>query len=973
MKKLLKLPAIVILLFLSANSYAQHSSATKNANSNEELANKKMLAENFTFKETTFKHRKLYSNVLQSKQILSEKIFSKISRSPCIDSQTYDIDNFIADNGTWTANSNPVAPTNSTIYIKSELRIPPGKTLTIKNMTLKFAPGARLVVENGTGGMQGGKLIITDNTTLTLDSRCPSDEYWLGVEVWGNSYEAQHTIANTSQGVFKILGKSKIEYAINGVLLAKRNENEGEILPESYAYTNNGGIILASEYATFLNCVHGIQFSIYNVGTENLSTITSSSFEWDENFIQSRKPVAHILINRCTNIRITASKFLQSATQLYTDKDSWGIGVLALNSTFSVLSTCFPATQIGYDCPEQHVKPSIFKNLRTGILVSNINGKPFTVLRNEFENCVAGVSSQNATNQIISRNKFKIHADDRLQTWGIFISTGDKYKVEENILTSVDGTTAQSYGIIIDNSGVLHNALYKNNFSSLYIGTQAQRNNGRAWMTGPNDAAGGLRYFCNQFFAPINYADIAVAANSRIDYQQGRPGGLSEEDARNTNTARNRFSYTGNGATDFLLGTGTHQVNYYHLGDANHEPLTFTNTAPMIVLSQHQQFGYGNYLYSNANTCPTKFPVITKKPRFDLYYKKMSIVDSLNKVIDNGKTDELLMLINSHPSSEVTINALANASPYLSDTVLKSLIFSTISDSKLKEILIANSQLSNSVIHALKSTQRPTSIMKDIVNYQNKPSAQQLIFQEISLREEDLYEYKKEFISSLYNEATSDKKTDSLLYYMNLFKGEEFAKELLSIYSSRNDEKNFKRILNENENRFSADYIFCLETIFELDKKIDWNTEKLDNQIISTLQSIALSSKDEEASSLATNILDSYNNKLPEFMVAPIFIDESEPAANVRPNQQTAINNEKIAIEMYPNPSTGVVQLVFSELETKSISVQVTDLTGKSVYDSQFENTSSEKIDLTHLKKGTYLVSISINGLKPESKLLILE
>ena len=78
-------------------------------------------------------------------------------------------------------------------------------------------------------------------------------------------------------------------------------------------------------------------------------------------------------------------------------------------------------------------------------------------------------------------------------------------------------------------------------------------------------------------------------------------------------------------------------------------------------------------------------------------------------------------------------------------------------------------------------------------------------------------------------------------------------------------------------------------------------------------------------------------------------------------------------VKLFPNPSKGSVTFHFSELESSSVNIQLIDLTGKEVFNSQFANTTKEQIDFSHLKKGAYLVKIMIDDQQSDAQLLILE
>ncbi len=97
-------------------------------------------------------------------------------------------------------------------------------------------------------------------------------------------------------------------------------------------------------------------------------------------------------------------------------------------------------------------------------------------------------------------------------------STG--YTVTDNTFSEFDDPTitngtANSYGIVVINSGIEHNEIYKNTFTKLKIGGQSEGTNGRTInsVSDPVDTEGkmsGLQWRCNVFNAPIYKHDLAV-------------------------------------------------------------------------------------------------------------------------------------------------------------------------------------------------------------------------------------------------------------------------------------------------------------------------------------------------------------------------------------------------------------------------------------------------------------------------------
>ncbi|MBQ0769443.1 MAG: T9SS type A sorting domain-containing protein [Bizionia sp.] len=73
---------------------------------------------------------------------------------------------------------------------------------------------------------------------------------------------------------------------------------------------------------------------------------------------------------------------------------------------------------------------------------------------------------------------------------------------------------------------------------------------------------------------------------------------------------------------------------------------------------------------------------------------------------------------------------------------------------------------------------------------------------------------------------------------------------------------------------------------------------------------------------------------------------------------------------MYPNPSKGIISIVSNfNLNTQN-TVYITDILGKKVYKKAL-NKQTQTLDLSHLKKGIYMVTFK-NNIEVISKKLIL-
>jgi hypothetical protein len=79
-------------------------------------------------------------------------------------------------------------------------------------------------------------------------------------------------------------------------------------------------------------------------------------------------------------------------------------------------------------------------------------------------------------------------------------------------------------------------------------------------------------------------------------------------------------------------------------------------------------------------------------------------------------------------------------------------------------------------------------------------------------------------------------------------------------------------------------------------------------------------------------------------------------------------------ISVFPNPTNGDLNIKWSNLETGSATIALTDVVGREVYKSQLNINSASgqsEINLSELKSGIYLISIKSDNVYYSGKLMI--
>lgn len=73
---------------------------------------------------------------------------------------------------------------------------------------------------------------------------------------------------------------------------------------------------------------------------------------------------------------------------------------------------------------------------------------------------------------------------------------------------------------------------------------------------------------------------------------------------------------------------------------------------------------------------------------------------------------------------------------------------------------------------------------------------------------------------------------------------------------------------------------------------------------------------------------------------------------------------------VYPNPTSGVVNLDCGDMETKDATIRVLDISGKEVYQANLSGSNS-RIDLTQLPKGNYVLNVNAGTINYSKKIVL--
>jgi hypothetical protein len=887
-------------------------------------------------------------------------------------------------NATWQPglNNNPFTSGN-TIYIKDELVIPAGVTLTIQNMRLEFAPQAKVIVKNGENGLNGGRLRLV-GTTMTVDERCGSD-LWQGIEVWGNQNELQGTPSNSKQGVLEILAGSKIENAHMGVLVSKVNtvqlNNDDQIIGFTFDDSYNGGLVIASN-STFTNNATGVYFRKYlpTGVVNNRSKFNNMTFNWTgllkrPNFFIS----AHMELEETRGITISGCHFKNSNPQAFVSNFSSeyaiGSGIISRGSHIYVQADCATLTQ-----PCNNQLPSVFENLLYGILGQQVQLQTINVEGCEFINNINGISVSNSSLARVVKNKFQVRSSEDFQSSGLILTNSSRFTVQENEFyedaIAFDGS-AKSYGIVVKNSGTANNVIYKNKFKNLYVGGQSEQFNAievnlQNSPSMPNFQMSGLTWICNNFENHIRKADLTVAGN--INYFQGNAGlpvnSVSEAVKLG---ARNSFSMIGETNTfphhDIMVNSSSPIIRYSHLFDLSHRPDAYS---PQVILAP-VLFPSDNPIYMTPNGCPSRLRDRNVIVFNDLLAQQTSINEQISAIDSRLKSgSELLELVQQAKNVSTIKNQLMAQSPYLSDEVMIAYMDRSPAAGHLKDVLVSNSPLTEPVKGRMMSMSIPVGIKNQILQAQNT--------NKVSVRQNSVWsklqlEHEKDLI---YNERLSLALMDtSATATMDLFieilkEDETFSKDreriklLLETYISKGDRPSIDELLSEviqdaeiaqeekelfvieDEIRFKEATCVALAESPETRSKLElWNDDETAPLNVKRKSKCILEIADKSVE-------------------MPVF-EEVMPssAMALMNNETTTVYSEYETISsVYPNPTSGEIFIDYPFEEEGTLLVHVYSINGQLVHSISKQSTNGEMIDLSHLNKGLYLLEVLLDGEK---------
>ena len=340
-------------------------------------------------------------------------------------------------------------------------------------------------------------------------------------------------------------------------------------------------------------------------------------------------------------------------------------------------------------------------------------------------------------------------------------------------------------------------------------------------------------------------------------------------------------------------------------------------------------------------------------------------IEELISLIDNGETETLLAQIHQDEEPERIKNALESASPYLSDRVLLAAIKekpTPLPPDILKEIIISNSPVTDTVMSALNTLKLPDDIQQQIQEVRTGTSARAELEQQISYMESQKDIAENELMRQYLNDTTING-IDSIIAYLETQRDLINKKQLVQAYLVANQCEKAKILLeqlpqenDEDKNFYNfynllSDLCVSEKTYFELTSA----QEQTVREIAKSETSVSVN-----AQAILSMV---YNEKFPEIIEELKFIVDLRNAPQQGETLGDNITKQIQFVKIYPNPAENTITIELSaELDNKNISVEIYNYLGQKIIFYNFAGDLLNTLDVSDLSNGIYIFKILVGN-----------
>jgi hypothetical protein len=574
--------------------------------------------------------------------------------------------------------------------LKEDLVIKDGGVLTITD-TLRVAYDKKIIVE------PGGRLNV-DGGVIT--NYC--NNFWHGIEVWGD-HQLKQTSAN--QGVLHLSNGAVLENARTAIHVWKPND-----------WTSMGGMVYAYS-AIFRNNWRSVEYMPYhhfNTGAVEISNrglFSSCEFVWDDDYEAIFGTDIHpaMTLYDVYGVRIRGCDFVDNRTYITSYEDR-PIGIGSLDATYKVTGRRLDIQNVGnpsythevYDSTDFDI--SNFVNLYKGVEAMNANSQSVvTVDHCKFYNNRVGVWMIGVDNPMVTRNYFLYdnnHTSDIFKMNDVILDASTGFEIEGNVFESALSSETID-GVIINNSGVEDNRVFKNDFAGVYAANLASGVNTNDKDDG--DEA-GLQWLCNEYtdykYDQLYSSGISLnfGDNYGVRLKQGLPG----------TPAGNTFSadFDSNESEFHFKTIDPDETVYYANANSNPEiPTALEGEIIVIEIGQQNDCNsnFGNTIIgvsvNNLLTDFTKSSLETELNQTIISFQEKT--NDLQNILEEENIPELYERVENLDSEtwNELHDDLLGASPYLNRDLLEILGNQTnpnFPHNLYVELILANPEIAQS-------------------------------------------------------------------------------------------------------------------------------------------------------------------------------------------------------------------------------------------------------------------------------------
>lgn len=870
---------------------------------------------------------------------------------------------------TWTVGStgNPWGATGD-VYLTGDLNIEAGADLTITGMTIHFTETGRVNIK------KTGKLTV--NSTV-LTSRACEDLMWQGVRVWGDPGLSS---SDATQGSFYFNNGSEISNAYIGVCNYNGSYQTG--YPENQTYVGNpGGRIIAND-SYFYNNSEDVHIYNYTYGNGTPYNFNNITFETNAALLNGDNPGSHVTLDDVVGVSFKGCDFINSTSGIYADGDR-GMGITSEEAKFTVTFEC--NAMIQNPCPVGSRDYSTFTNLYQGIhAISPVDDRVATVKFCTFTDVREGIYLENVNNAVIVNDTFNnIGYTGSIWEFGLNMNSCTDYTVENNIFNGSSTTNPITTGILVNNSNDngtadYQNDIYRNHFNDMKCGILAINENVQLSGGFPVTHK-GLDIWCNEFNNSDRH-DIAWDL-----------GGIDNWQGNSTDPANNIFSdptpYDGDLWNYVMTMDGSdyiYQVAYYHTDDIPSgggylEPQDYNVNTDLFPIT-------GTFDY--ATNCPLhNFAggiIIHRGQNVSLYdMYEQDLQEANAELINLAAVDESAQN-NLYQYTAGTIdyqsfeNNMIGLGSLINDNVLKSVLdlANQLPHQTIKNILLNNAPFSDELVSYIDNSSLSGGVKGQLIAFSNnnkskanrKSKEESIAFAQVNAKRNVRYEIIEMMSDSL---VSSEFLYSELKDFYSRTSSLDDKLRLIDLALANGDEKTVSitcdslRGLNST---FLDDYCDFADMYLDAERTMNCVHDCQDSSLYNSLISFYDNHHGRLRSKAAALLSLYYGVKMDHEIPSEAFTKEKSMQLFSTEMQM----NEEDNMIVYPNPSTGIVNILFEGVDNVNGVITVYDNLGKLIIRTTFAG-SLGFVDLSDYQNGIYSIVVNTHNGESYAKRLVLE